>query len=60
MPGINLSTREFLAKVAYSAKEHARHLLMYFGEVNKEPELRCSFRTDCIERNGTGTNTKLE
>ena len=50
MPGINISTTEFLSKVAYSAEEHARHLLMYFGEVKDEPELKCSFRTDCIKR----------
>ncbi|CAF4262555.1 unnamed protein product, partial [Rotaria sordida] len=50
MPGINISTTEFLSKVSYSAEEHARHLLMYFGEVKQEPELRCPFRTDCILR----------
>lgn len=50
MPGINMSTNEFLSKVAYSAEAHARHLLIYFGEVKDEPELRCSFRTDCIIR----------
>jgi hypothetical protein len=60
MPGINLSTGEFLSKVAYSAEEHARHLLMYFGEVNQEPQLRCSFRMDCIERKRTGTKTILQ
>ncbi|CAF3504894.1 unnamed protein product [Rotaria sp. Silwood1] len=48
MPGINISKTEFLSKVAYSAEEHARHLLINFGEVNEEPELRCPFRTDCI------------
>jgi hypothetical protein len=52
MPGINVSTTEFLSKVAYSAEEHARHLLLYFGEAKNEPELRCSFRTDCITRKG--------
>jgi hypothetical protein len=50
MPGINISTTEFVSKVAYSAKEHAKHLLIYFGEVKNEPELKCSFRTDCIKR----------
>lgn len=50
MPGINATTTEFLSKVAYSAKEHARQLLLYFGEVKDEPEIRCSFRTDCIQR----------
>ena len=50
MPGINVTTLEFLSKVAYSAEEHSRHLLMYFGERKTEPELRCAFRRDCIER----------
>lgn len=50
MPGINLTRIEFLSKVAYSAEEHMRHLLMYFGERKDEPELRCAFRRDCIRR----------
>jgi hypothetical protein len=49
MPGINETTAEFLSKVIYFAKEHARHLLLNFGEVKDESELRCSFRTDCIQ-----------
>ncbi len=59
MPGINVTTSEFLAKVAYSAEEHARHLLMYFGEVKDEPELRCSFRTDCIQRKNRVIKTEF-
>ncbi|CAF0765619.1 unnamed protein product [Didymodactylos carnosus] len=59
MPGINSSTTEFISKVAYLAKEHARHLLMYFGEVKDEPELRCPFRTDCIKRKRRVNKTKL-
>jgi hypothetical protein len=50
MPGINVTTPEFLSKVAHSAKEHVQQLLLYFGEVKDEPELKCSFRTDCIQR----------
>jgi hypothetical protein len=50
MPGINETTAEFLSKVIYSAKEHARHLLLNFSEVKDESELRCSSRTDCIQR----------
>ncbi|UJR29429.1 hypothetical protein I4U23_010641 [Adineta vaga] len=50
MPGINASTIEFFSKVIYSAEEHTRYLLMHFGEIKNEPELKCSFRTDCIQR----------
>jgi hypothetical protein len=49
MPRINETTAEFLSKVIYSAKEHARHLLLNFSEVKDESELQCSFRTDCIQ-----------
>ncbi|CAF3581250.1 unnamed protein product [Rotaria sp. Silwood1] len=59
MPGINISKTEFLSKVAYSAEEHARHLLINFGEVNEEPELRCPFRTDCIIGRRKVKRTKL-
>ncbi|CAF0846663.1 unnamed protein product [Adineta steineri] len=50
MPGINISTVEFFSKVSFSAKEHLKHLLMHMGEIKDEPELKCSFRTDCIKR----------
>ena len=50
MPGINETIAEFIFKVSYSAKEHARRLLLNFGEAKDEPELRSSFRTDCIQR----------
>jgi hypothetical protein len=47
MPGIIESTTAFLSKVAHSAEEHARHLLLHFGEAVEEPQLKCSFRNDC-------------
>ncbi|CAF1265887.1 unnamed protein product [Adineta ricciae] len=50
MPGIDTPTTEFLSKVLYSAEEHARQLLMHFGEIKDEPELRCVFRMDCLTR----------
>jgi hypothetical protein len=59
MPGINETTINFLSKVAFSAKEHARQLLLYSGEAKGEPELRCPFRTDCVKKKRRVRKTKL-
>ena len=49
MPGINLTMTQFLIKVSYSAKQHVKHLLLHHKQIRNEPQLKCSFRTDCIQ-----------
>ena len=50
MPGINATMKNFLKRATYSATEHAKQLFIYSGQAKEEPELKCSFRTDCRPR----------